>query len=416
MPELANHSKGIRKLERIINEADLRHRFSPERYEPGKVLELDVTGVCPAAKGRVKLLVEDFAGGGFAGQVYRVRVLELGSADLESTGLKVGERYAVKIHIPPSRRSRRFRNILYWMGYQGPFAPQVNSDAARSGVLWQKLIRRGAKIRFGDERCVADTHATFFDPEMSSFGEINEWVEGRTWNFELDSDVFSRREHTAETARFSKEYLEKKEFMAKFVELLHEMGADELTRQYEWWTGKSQPNVYKRLDADGGAGKGLTSLDFRPGLALLFFLPMSPADFKLIVNGLWRGALVQFDRGDLESLQKFCSAHPEEFESLLPALAELKGVDPRYRESQPDITRHRLRLFFDCELRRKVKSGLVRGWRRLRLVRDESKEGGVHMRCECRSCGGVTEGGRTLRVEDAARLARAWAPRTSLIS
>jgi hypothetical protein len=176
MPELANHSKGIRKLERIINEADLRHRFSPERYEPGKVLELDVTGVCPAAKGRVKLLVEDFAGGGFAGQVYRVRVLELGSADLESTGLKVGERYAVKIHIPPSRRSRRFRNILYWMGYQGPFAPQVNSDAARSGVLWQKLIRRGAKIRFGDERCVADTHATFFDPEMSSFGEINEWV------------------------------------------------------------------------------------------------------------------------------------------------------------------------------------------------------------------------------------------------
>jgi hypothetical protein len=334
------------------------------------VLELDVTGVCPAAEGRVKLLVEDFAGGGFAGQVYRVRLLELGSADLESAGLAVGKRYAIKIHIPPSGRSRLFRNILYWLGFQGAFPAQVNPDAVRSGVLWQKLIRGGAKVRLGDERCVADTHATFFDPEMGSFGEINEWVAGRIWHLELDNDVFSRGRLTAETASFSREYLVKKEFMAKFVDLLHEMGAGELARQYEWWTGKSQPNVCKRLDADGGAERGLTALDFRPGLALLFFLPMSPADFKLIWRGLRRGALVQFDRGDLEGLRKFRGAHPEAFESLQPALEELERVYPRYRESQPDITHHRLRLLSDGELRRKVKDGLVRGWRRLRLVDD----------------------------------------------
>jgi hypothetical protein len=360
----------IRELEDIIESADLRHRAPPERYEPGKLLELEVTGVCPAKEGKVKLLVEDFAGGGFAGQVYRVRLVGLGSEDLESTGLKMGTRYAVKIHVPPSRRSRLFRDVLYWLGYQGAFAAQVNPDASRSGVLWQKLIRRGAKIRFGDERCVADTYATFFDPEIGSFGEINEWVEGRTWKFELDSELFSRGRDTAQSTRFSKEYLAKKEFMAKFVELLHAMGATELTRQYEWWTGKSQPNVYKRLIAHGGAGEVLTTLDFRPGLTLLFFLPMSPVDFKLILHGLRRRALVQFDRGNLDALQAFCSAHPEEFEDLQPALEELKRVDPRYRESQPDITHHGRRLLFDGGLSRKVKDGIVRAWRRLGLTDD----------------------------------------------
>ena len=38
-------------------------------YEPGTQLAYDLTGVVPAVPGRVKLEVDKFVGGGFAGQV-----------------------------------------------------------------------------------------------------------------------------------------------------------------------------------------------------------------------------------------------------------------------------------------------------------------------------------------------------------
>ena len=93
--------------------------------------------------------------------------------------------------------------------------------------------------------------------------------------------------------------------MHEFVELLHKMGAHEFARQYEWSTCKSQPNCLKRKDTEESPSEGLVAVDFRAGLALLPFLPMSPGDFKLIVQGLVRGSLVQFDRGDLEKLEQF---------------------------------------------------------------------------------------------------------------
>jgi len=37
-------------------------------------------------------------------------------------------------------------------------------------------------------------------------------------------------------------------FMADMVSLMHDMGAAEFARQYEWWTMKSQPNAMKRTD------------------------------------------------------------------------------------------------------------------------------------------------------------------------
>ncbi len=46
---------------------------------------------------------------------------------------------------------------------------------------------------------------------------------------------------------------------------------------------KSQPNCLKRNGTK--ADSGLVAVDFRAGLALLPFLPMSPGDFKLIING-----------------------------------------------------------------------------------------------------------------------------------
>ena len=49
-----------------------------------------------------------------------------------------------------------------------------------------------------------------------------------------------------------------------------------------------------------------------PFIALLPYLPMSPGDFKLIGQGAMRGSLVQFDRGDLNKLGQFVTAHKSE--------------------------------------------------------------------------------------------------------
>jgi len=361
----------VRRLQAVIDQADPIHTHPPSRYDRGHVMEYEIAGVCPPATSRAKLEIEKFVGGGFAGQVYRVRLLELDSPDGNIPGLTVGGTYALKIIVPPSRFSRRFRDAIYWLAYQGAFSAQVNPAAARTGVLWQKLIRRGARIRFGDERCVADTYATFFDPVLGSYGEINEWIDGRNWRFEIDDEVFSRRKQGAADARYSKEYVAKREFMAELVRLFHDMGAPELARQYEWSTLKSQPNVLKRTDAGEEAADGLTALDFRAGLALLPFLPMSPADFRLILKGLFRGNLVQFDRGNLDKLQTFCDRNANEFDDLVPAIEELRHVDPEYRASLPDITHHGLALIYRRTLAKRVKEGLIRGWTVKRLVDDE---------------------------------------------
>jgi hypothetical protein len=352
-----------KRLNAVIAEANLHHIQAPSRYDAGHVFELDITGVCPATKARAILDVERFVGGGFAGQVYRARLRSLDLDGPPIPGLDTGGVYAVKLLIPPSRFSVLFRNTVYWLAYQGPFAAQVNPDAARAGVLWQKLIRRGAALRFQDRQCVADTYATFLDAALGSYGEINEWVDGRNWRFEIDDQLFQRGKYAPEEAPASQEYLAKKRFMASFVRLLHEMGAPELARQYEWWTTKSQPNVLKRLDAGEGPAEGLTALDFRAGLALLPFLPMSPADVILIIRGLGRGDLVQFDRGDMAKLETYIEARRAYFDDLLPALDELKERDARYRASLPDITHHGLRLLYDRGLARSVKEGRVQGWK-----------------------------------------------------
>ncbi|HIJ66394.1 MAG TPA: hypothetical protein HPP77_10635 [Candidatus Hydrogenedentes bacterium] len=357
-----------KRLEAIVRQADLHYVRTPHRYHAGHVFDLEITGVLPATTGRARLEVEAFGGGGFAGQVYRARLVELDLAGQPIPGLEPGTAYALKLLVPPSRFALAFRNAVYWLAYQGPFAAQVNSAAARTGVLWQKIVRRAAMTRFGADQCVADTYATFFDEGLGSYGEINEWVEGRNWKFEIDEQIFKRGKRLPGEAAHSQEYLAKKGFMAGFVRLLHDVGAPELARQYEWWTCKSQPNVLKRNEAGDGPADGLTAIDFRAGLALLPLLPMSPADIALIIKGLGRGALVQFDRGDLEKLGAFCDKHKDAFEELAPAIEELKQADPAYRSSLPDVTHHGFGLVYKGDLRRSVKTGLVEGWRVRRYV------------------------------------------------
>jgi hypothetical protein len=183
--------KVYRQLEEKFQSLALHRPMQIERYEAGTQLEYSITGVAQATRARVRLVVEKFVGGGFAGQVYRVKVLEIDPEEGPIDHLKVGGTYAVKILIPPGGLSRLFRNALYWIGFQGPFQLQVNPAAARAGALWQKFIRRGAKIIFGEETAVVDIYATFIDEKLGSCGELSEWVEGRTWRLEVDDHLDS---------------------------------------------------------------------------------------------------------------------------------------------------------------------------------------------------------------------------------
>jgi hypothetical protein len=344
-------------------------------YDAGTELTYDVTGFGDAEPAKVKLVVDKFVGGGFAGQVYRVKITEI-DGDLE--GIEVGGTYATKILIPPSNFSRLFRNLLYWIGFQGPFQQQVNPAAARAGSLWQKFIRRAAKIRFGDENTVVDVYGTFVDAGQGSCGELREWVEGRTWLLEVDDrlDLLKqwRRGRTTEGQEIgSPEYRAKYEFMRDFVKLLHDMGAYEFARQYEWSTCKSQPNALKRAGYEDDPAGGLTAVDFRAGLALLPFLPMSPGDFKLIAKGLARGSLVQFDRGSIAKLEAFMEARADEFADMGEMLRELKTAEAVYRDSLPDVTHNHVKLLYSGKLWSTMLDSAVTGWRVRNLV-DEHHE------------------------------------------
>ncbi|MHC4999865.1 MAG: hypothetical protein ACYTE1_03465, partial [Planctomycetota bacterium] len=112
-----------------------------------------------------------------------------GEFPIEIGNLKVGNEYAMKILIPPSKGSLFFRNFLYAIGFQAPFQLQVNPTAARAGALWQKFIRAAAQHRFADDQCVNDIHATFVDTILGSCGEFSGWVEGRTWRLEVDDQL-----------------------------------------------------------------------------------------------------------------------------------------------------------------------------------------------------------------------------------
>lgn len=367
-----------RELEAGFHAAKLHRPMRISRYDAGTELTYDVSGVGRAETAKVHLVVEKFVGGGFAGQVYRVQV-----TGIEGTinGLQIDKVYAIKILIPPSGFSRLFRNVLYWIGFQGPFQLQVNPTAARAGALWQKLIRRGARIQFGDENAVVDIYGTFVDDKQGSCGELREWIEGRTWRLEVDDRLdllkqWQRGKAVDESAIAglgSPEYRAKRKFMSDFVGLLHDMGAYEFARQYEWSTCKSQPNALKRHGTDDDPSGGLVAVDFRAGLALLPFLPMSPGDFKLIFKGLMRGSLVQFDRGNIAKLEAFMQAHGEEFANMYEMLEDLKASELIYRDSVPDITHNHVRLLYSRKLWSTMLDSAVTGWQVRNLV-DEQHE------------------------------------------
>ncbi|MGA2094270.1 MAG: hypothetical protein ABSH16_12835, partial [Sedimentisphaerales bacterium] len=367
-----------RKIQVKFQGLNLHRSMRINRYDEGTELVYEIEGIEKRNVAKVRLLIERFIGGGFAGQVYRVKVVDIQNAAGSIEGLRPGGVYALKILVPPSGFSRMFRNFLYAVGFQGPFQLQVNPAAARAGGLWQKFIRRAARGRFGDEKTIADIYATLVDDKIGSCGELREWVEGRTWRLEADDrmdllKLWRKGKVTDESRLGSPEYRAKREFMANFVGLLHDIGAYEFARQYEWWTCKSQPNALKRYDTEDQPTKGLVAVDFRPGLVLLPFLPMSPGDFKLIAAGVCRGSLVQFDRGDVSKLETFVRTHSEWFADMRPMLDELKADERIYRDSVPDITQNVVRWFYDGQLWSTILDSAVTGWKVRNLI-DESAE------------------------------------------
>jgi hypothetical protein len=366
-----------RELEKKCRLAGLHRPIQVARYDSGTELVYDVTGITKANSAKVRLVVEEFVGGGFAGQVYRVKILEIEGGPIE--GLEVTDVYAMKILIPPPSYARLFRNLLYWVGFQGPFQLQINPAATRDGALWQKFIRRGAKIQFGDEATVVDIYATFVDNAIGSCGELSEWVDGRTWRLEVDDRLdllkrWRRGKAVNQQQVGSPEYRTKRQFMREFVGLLHNMGAYELARQYEWSTCKSQPNCLKRRDTEDNPSAGLVAVDFRAGLALLPFLPMSPGDFKLIAMGIMHGSLVQFDRGDVSKLETFVKIHSDGFADMREMLEKLKADEQVYRDSVPDITHNHIRLLYSRKLWSTILDSAVTGWQVRNLVDEEHEQ------------------------------------------
>jgi len=375
MTDSAYSGDVVRELKERFRAEALFRPLCLRRYEPGEVLEYDIRGVWPSRPAHVRISIERHVGGGFAGQVYRVRVLEVESPEGPIEGLEPGRTCALKILVPVSGFGRFIRNLLYGIGFQAPFAPQVNPDAARAGALWQKFIRRGAKERLGSERAVVDVLATLVDPALGSCGELSEWVDGRLWRYEIDDDLFARldwKPGRPADGLGSPEYRSKRTFMKDLVGLMHDMGAHELARQYEWWTMKSQPNALKRMEAEADPERGLVAVDFRAGMTLLPFLPQCPADFKLIARGAARGSLVQFDRGDLRKLEAYVAAHGQAFADMAGALEELKRADQAYRDSLPDVAHHHIRLVTRPRLWTAIHRAWVRGWEIRRMAGPEA--------------------------------------------
>lgn len=334
------------QLEKEYKQLKLLRPQKTSRYDVGKVLHYEISAVGNQYRIEADLLIEKFVGGGFAGQVYKVQVLSL-AGDIEHfSELQEGNSYALKILIPPSRFSLFFRNFIYWLGFGGPFQPQFNPAAARAGAIWQKFIRLAAGKQFQREDCVVDIYGLFLDAEMGSCGEISEWVEGRTWWLEVNDHfrLFSRQ------GSGSPEFRAKYKFMKEFVQLLHQIGAPEFARQYEWSTMKSQPNCLKRESSSNSAESGLVAVDFRAGLALLPFLPMSPGDVKLIIKGILRGSLVQFDRGNLKKLHNYISNNFADSPELMELFHELEKNERFYRNSLPDLTHNHFRILFSKRL------------------------------------------------------------------
>jgi hypothetical protein len=87
-----------------------------------------------------------------------------------------------------------------------------------------------------------------------------------------------------------------------------------------------------------------------------------------------RGALVQFDRGDIKKLESFIDAHKDAFADMHDMLQELKTTEQIYRNSIPDITHHHVNLLYRSRLWKTMLDSAITRWKVRNIISDGKEE------------------------------------------
>ncbi|MDO8589080.1 MAG: hypothetical protein Q7T82_18790 [Armatimonadota bacterium] len=380
----------------------LKGILRPGGYDPGDTVAARITDI-DGSHHDAEFEIERYCGGGFAGQVYRARCVQC-----DDGWLAPGEVFALKFFSPRSGMRRRFRDFLYLLAFQSPFPHQFNEAAVRTGLYLTRLLRWASRVEFGSDAPINDCLGAFWDEHIGSFAEIDEWVEGRVTDPDVDSEILIRRSRNkriskamsegessvyrerhserSEESAFSgahgigpllepnTEIAHKKKFMAALVRLCGELGIDDLARQVYWWTGMSQANVLTRNS--GSEQREFVWVDRRPGLP--GFL-LSIGDFPLLLKAIRRGSIPPFDRINFKKLRMWAKAPDREaWESTVD---ELKAEDDLYRSQQIDLIGNNVRLLTSKRLRSSIADSIINYWRLAGRVDDKTagKLRGVRM-------------------------------------
>ena len=286
-----------------IFQRELLIRPRARRFDIEESIETDVVPIVPNGEFNAAFRILEKKGEGYAGQVYK-------TVD-EATG----KTYALKALRPEDEGKEKIRNFFFRLCFAGNFAPATNEAALRYGLLCQTVLRRGAQARFGDTSIIPEPYGYFWNDKLETFVELHEWVEGHIPV--PDSTTHNRL---------------KRDFMDSMVGLANDMGAYQLARQYKWWTMLAGANVVEREDGSQVA------IDWRSGVALPFFLPMSPGDVPIILDNLRHGHFANYDHADFGKLDAFVQENNDAFADLTSQVDELKELDGKYRASIRETT------------------------------------------------------------------------------
>ena len=337
-------------------------------YHAGQCLEVPVFGLDGTRLGVERLRVDFSPGSGFAGQVLRAE---------PQRGVIWGRKgpgphpaVALKILRPRSNLKTFFRDSLFRLSYQTCYAARLEESALRAGMIWQEILRQAVQVELGGWLSVAQPLGYYWDASVGSYVEIHQWVEARAAAYQVDDRLFLRH-RALPPGKNPSEMQRKRQVMGRLVNLCQSIGAIGLARQYEWYTFVSQANVLTLNDSPVGAPMFIV-VDCRPGLAVPFFLPLSPAHASIILKGLRGGVLIHFDQCDLGQLDAWLAAHPDLVEGLQPLVDRLRIDNASYRDGRPDLWQRRPHFWMDKNQRSKVRLRRLSTWQRLGLLSPRS--------------------------------------------
>jgi hypothetical protein len=330
-------------------------------YHPGQSLEVPVYGIDGVRLGEEQFRVDFSSGSGFAGQVLRAEPLRGVVWGLAGQGPYPP--VALKILRPRSNLKTAWRDFLFHLCFQATYAARLEESALRAGLIWQEVLRRAVQAELGAWLSVARPLGYYWDASLGSYVEIHQWVDGRAAAYQASDDL-TRPGNSSQAAENPTEMEQKRQVMGRLADLCQRIGAHGLRRQYEWYTFVSQANVLTWSDSPVNAPKFVV-VDCRPGLAVPFFLPLSPAHLSIILKGLRRGVLVHFDQCDLAQLDAWLRAHPELAQELQPLVDRLRIDDIHYRDGLPDLWQRRQSFWRDGDQRIRVRLRRLQTWQRL---------------------------------------------------